>query len=392
MCDARTRPPPRTVRSGVESRPTRVVNLLPAVLIGLGAVVVWGAVVQLSNTLLLVLLAVIIAASLNPAVIWAHRVLRLPRAIAAGLILFFVVGGFGLLLWLLVPAVIDQVSSLIASVPAIVAQVQAWLAEASQQYPVLKSASESLSSTDLTGQLRGLLSSVPSTLLGAVGATTGLLGGILNGALLLIVGFTVLVQPEPLLRGAISAVPPKLRDDVSRAMIRIGAQLGGWLVATLLTSFVLSILVGIGLWIASLAGVHVENIFLFSVIAGITNVIPVIGGFFGLIPPVLSSLSPRPIDALIVGIIVFGVQKLIANVLSPVLLSSRVSLHPASLLVGVLIFSGLFGVLGAFLAVPFLVIIKAVYEELYLPGIGERVTEAEARGLVRGQEIAERES
>ena len=376
----------------MESRPTRVVNLLPAVLIGLGAVVVWGAVVQLSNTLLLVLLAVIIAASLNPAVIWAHRMLRLPRAIAAGLILFFVVGGFGLLLWLLVPAVIDQVSSLIASVPAIVAQVQAWLAEASQQYPVLKSASESLSSTDLTGQLRGLLSSVPSTLLGAVGATTGLLGGILNGALLLIVGFTVLVQPEPLLRGAISAVPPKLRDDVSRAMIRIGAQLGGWLVATLLTSFVLSILVGIGLWIASLAGVHVENIFLFSVIAGITNVIPVIGGFFGLIPPVLSSLSPRPIDALIVGIIVFGVQQLIANVLSPVLLSSRVSLHPASLLVGVLIFSGLFGVLGAFLAVPFLVIIKAVYEELYLPGIGERVTEAEARGLVRGQEIAERES
>ena len=376
----------------MEFRPTRVVNLLPAVLIGLGAVVVWGAVVQLSNILLLVLLAVIVAASLNPAVIWAHRVLRLPRAIAAGLILFFVVGGFGLLLWLLVPAVIDQVSSLIASVPAIVAQVQAWLAEASRQYPVLKSASESLSSNDLTGQLRGLLSSVPSTLLGAVGATTGLLGGILNGALLLIVGFTVLVQPEPLLRGAISAVPPKLRDDVSRAMIRIGAQLGGWLVATLLTSFVLSVLVGIGLWIASLAGVRVENIFLFAVIAGITNVIPVIGGFFGLIPPVLSSLSPRPIDALIVGIIVFGVQQLIANVLSPVLLSSRVSLHPASLLVGVLIFSGLFGVLGAFLAVPFLVIIKAVYEELYLPGIGERVTEAEARGLVRGQEIAERES
>jgi AI-2E family transporter len=211
----------------VESRPTRVVNLLPAVLIGLGAVVVWGAVVQLSNALLLILLAVIIAASLNPAVIWAHRVLRLPRAIAAGAILFFVVGGFGLLLWLLVPAVIDQISSLISSVPAIVAQVQTWLADASRQYPILKSASESLSSTDLTGQLRGLLSSVPSTLLGAVGATTGLLGGILNGALLLIVGFTVLVQPEPLLRGAISAVPPKLRDDVSRAMIRIGAQLGG---------------------------------------------------------------------------------------------------------------------------------------------------------------------
>jgi putative permease len=377
---------------GVESRPTRVVNLLPAVLIGLGAVVVWGAVVQLSNALLLILLAVIIAASLNPAVIWAHRVLRLPRAIAAGAILFFVVGGFSLLLWLLVPAVIEQISSLISSVPAIVAQVQTWLADASRQYPVLKSASESLSSTDLTGQLRGLLSSVPSTLLGAVGATTGLLGGILNGALLLIVGFTVLVQPEPLLRGAISAVPPNLRDDVSRAMIRIGAQLGGWLVATLLTSFVLSILTGIGLWIASLAGVHVENIFLFAVIAGITNVIPVIGGFFGLIPPVLSSLSPRPIDALIVGIIVFGVQQLIANVLSPVLLSSRVSLHPASLLVGVLIFSGLFGILGAFLAVPFLVIIKSVYEELYLPGIGERVTEAEAQALVRGQEIAERES
>lgn len=370
----------------MELRPVRIVNLVPAVLIGFALFILWGAISILAQTLLLIALAIIIAAGLNPMVVWANARLRMPRALAAAIIVFIVFGGFGLLAWSLVPAIVSQLSSLISSIPGSVTQVQKLIQDLSTRYPFLKSASESLSSADLSGQIQSALSAVPKTLATALGATTGLLNGLLLGLLLLIMGFAMLVQPEPLVKGAIQGVPPAYREAVTRAVARIGKQLGAWLIATIITSLVMSLLVALALSILTLFGIRVSNIFLFAVIAGVTQIIPVIGGLIGLIPPILSSLSPVPINALWVGIVIFAVQQVVFQGLNPIILSRSVNLHQASLLAGVLLFSALFGVVGAFLAVPFLIIIKSLYEEIYLPGLGGAgVTDAEVRDMIEGE-------
>jgi predicted PurR-regulated permease PerM len=355
------------------------------VLIGFALFILWGAISSLAQPLLLIVLALIIAAGLNPMVVWANTKLRMPRALAAAIIVFIVFGGFGLLAWSLVPAIVAQLSSLISSIPGSVTQVQKLIEDLSARYPFLKSASEGLSSANLSGQIQSALSAVPRTLATALGATTGLLNGLLLGLILLIMGFAVLVQPEPLVKGAISGVPPAYREAVSRAVARIGKQLGAWLVATIVTSVVMSALVALALGILALAGIRVQNIFLFAVIAGVTQIIPVVGGLIGLIPPVLSSLSPAPINALWVGLVIFGVQQIVFQGLNPIILSRSVNLHQASLLAGVLLFSALFGFVGAFLAVPFVIIIKALYEEIYLPGLGGAgMTDAEVKDVIEG--------
>ncbi len=369
----------------MELRPVRIVNLIPAVLIGFGIYVLWGAISTLGQPLLLIMLAMIIAAGLNPIVVWANTRLRMPRALAAAIILFAVFGGFGLLIWSLVPSIVAQLSSLISSIPNSVTQLQKTIEDLSDRYPFLKSAADGLSSANLAGQLQTALSAIPRTLLTAVGATTGVLNGLLLGLLLLIMGFAVLVQPEPLIKGAISGVPPAFRDAISRATTRIGRQLGAWLIATLVTSVVMSLLVAVALWVLTLFGIPVQSIFLFAVIAGVTQIIPVIGGLIGLVPPVLASLSPNPANALWVGIVIFGVQQVVFQGLTPIILSRSVNLHQASLLAGVLLFSALFGFVGAFLAVPFLIIIKALYEDIYLPSLGgTAVTDAQVQDMLEG--------
>ncbi|MFN3265683.1 MAG: AI-2E family transporter [Deinococcales bacterium] len=369
----------------METRPTRVVNLLPAALVVLGVLLLWGAVQTLGQTLLLITLALIIAAGLNPAVLWVTKY-RIPRGLAAALILFVVLGGTIGLVGALIPALISQLNSLISSIPAIAQNVQTWLVTSTASNPLLRSVSESLQSGDLAKQLQGLLSAVPSTLLSALGATSNILNGALLGMLLLLMGFTVLISPEPLLKGAIAAVPNQYRDEVSKALAKIGKQTAAWLTATLILSFVMGLAVGLGLWGLSLFGIQSGNILLWSVIAGVSNIIPVVGSLFGLIPPVLSSLSPSPQNAIWVALVIFMLQQIVFNVLSPIVMSRGVSLHPASLLVGVLLFSGLFGVIGAFLAVPFLIICKALYEELYLPAIGSRtVTDEDVAKVLRGE-------
>jgi putative permease len=369
----------------MDIRPIRVVNLVPAALIVLGVLLLWGAVQTLGQILLLITLALIIAAGLNPAVLWLTNH-RIPRGLAAALILFVVLGGGIGLIGALIPALVSQLNSLVSSIPSIAQNVQTWLVQSTSSNPLFKSVSESLQSGDLAKQLQGLLSAVPSTLLSALGATSNILNGALLGVLLLLMGFTVLISPEPLLKGALAAVPNHYRDEVSRAVAKIGKQIAAWLTATLFLSFVMGVAVGLGLAVLSLFGIQSGNILLWSVIAGVTNIIPVVGPLFGLIPPVLSSLSPEPQNAIWVALVIFVLQQIVFNVLSPIVLSRGVSLHPASLLVGVLIFSGLFGVIGAFLAVPFLIICKALYEELYLPAIGSKpVTDEEVAKVLRGE-------
>jgi putative permease len=367
---------------GMETPSTRIINLIPAVALAFALVLLRDVVAQIAQPLLLIALAIIIAAGLNPLVVWSHTRLRVSRGFAAGLILFLLLLGFSLLLWFLVPTLVNQLASLINGIPSQAERLQRTLLDLVERTPWLAGSAENVRNLNLSGQLSSLLSYVPTTLAGAVGATTNLFNGLLLAVLLLLMGFSMLVQPEPLLRGILSALPLDYRDNVGRALLQIGKQLGGWLNATVLLSLVMTLLVGLGLLILGLFGIRVENIFLFAVIAGVTQVIPVVGPLFGLIPPVVASLGV-PANALWIGITVFAAQQIVFQVLSPIVFSRGVSLHPASLLGGVLIFSGLFGVVGAFLAVPFLIIVKALYEELYLkrPGM-QAVSEEEVYKLI----------
>ena len=372
--------------AGMDSRSTRVINLFPAVALAFALVLLWGALNTLAPSLLLIALSVIIAASMNPAVNWLNVRLKFPRALGAALILFVVLGGIVFLVGALVPAVVAQLTALIAAIPATAKSVQQWLVTSSATNPVFKNLTDSLQTADLAQQLQGLLSAIPNTLLSAVGATGNVLNGAILALLLLLMGFTVLIRPDPLIKGALAAVPLSYRDEVSNAIARVGHQLSAWMISTLLLSLILAVSYFVVLAMLGAFGVRVGNIFLFSVIAGVTNFIPVVGPIFGLLPPVLSAFAPVPGNALWVLIVLFTVNFLVLNVVAPIVMARGVSLHPASNLGGVLLFSALFGVIGAFLAVPFAIVVKAIYEELYLPITGAApVSDADVSRIVHGQ-------
>ena len=376
----------------MDSRSTRVINLFPAVALAFGLVLLWGALNTLAPSLLLIALSVIIAASMNPAVNWLNVRLKFPRAIGAALILFVVLGGIVGLVGALVPAVIAQLTALIAAVPATAKSVQEWLVTSSATNPVFKNLTDSLQTADLAQQLQGLLSAIPNTLLSAVGATGNVLNGAILALLLLLMGFTVLIQPDPLMKGALAAVPLRYRDEVSKAIARVGRQLSAWMISTLLLSLILAVTYFVSLAILAAFGVRIGNIFLFSVIAGVTNFIPVVGPIFGLLPPVLSALAPVPGNALWVLVVLFSVNFLVLNVVAPIVMARGVSLHPASNLGGVLLFSALFGVIGAFLAVPLAIVVKAIYEELYLPITNAApVSDADVTRIIHGQSLEPRD-
>ena len=144
--------------------------------------------------------------------------------------------------------------------------------------------------------------------------------------------------------------------------MQLGSQLGSWLVGAIIVSVSVGVIVGVGLRI-----VGFQEALLFGVIAAVTNLIPYVGPIIGMVPPVLMALAGAEWSMALWAIgIAVGAQQLDAYVLSPIVYGRTVKLLPASNIVAVLVFGSLMGLIGVFLAVPLVIIIKALYEEVYL--------------------------
>lgn len=99
---------------------------------------------------------------------------------------------------------------------------------------------------------------------------------------------------------------------------------------------------------------------LISVLIGVTNVIPYFGPFIGAIPSILLIMVVDPIKSLFFAIFVFVLQQFDGNYLGPKILGGTTGLSPFWVIFSIILFGGLFGVLGMFVGVPVFAIIYSL--------------------------------
>jgi putative permease len=263
---------------------------------------------------------------------------------------------------LVAPRLVVQGSTFGSNLPAMLTGIQANARTLAERYPALEPGLNG----QLLEELTGWLNTNGSALMGNVAlAAGGLLSVLFSGLLVVVMVLFMLVNPEPLVRSLIGGIPPRSRPVVERVLVRIGEQLGRWLVGTLIVSCSVGLLVGTGL-----ALVGFRDALLFGAISAVTNVVPIVGPFVALFPPVLFAASEgawgMAVWAVAVNLIV---QQLDAYVISPFVLRRTVAIHPVSGIVGLLVFGALLGTPGVLLAMPLVIVVKAFYEEVYLNGL-----------------------
>lgn len=91
---------------------------------------------------------------------------------------------------------------------------------------------------------------------------------------------------------------------------------------------------------------------LISVIIGVTNIIPYFGPFIGAIPSILIIVLYDPWKALLFLIFILVLQQFDGNVLGPKILGDTTGLSALWVIFAIMLFSGIFGVLGMFIGVP----------------------------------------
>ena len=144
----------------------------------------------------------------------------------------------------------------------------------------------------------------------------------------------------------------------------VDRMFGGFIDGKILDSAIIGVLCYIGCVIF-----RFPNALLVSAIVGITNVIPFFGPFIGAIPSILLILIEDPIKAIWFGIFVLLLQQLDGNVIGPKILGDRTGISSFWVLFTIVLFGGLWGVVGMVIGVPLFAVIYDIVKKLVRRGL-----------------------
>jgi len=188
----------------------------------------------------------------------------------------------------------------------------------------------------------------------AVGTLVRTVGFIVGLVVIPIWLFFVLRDRERLPRVVAAAVPAGWRADADN-VLAILARIGGrWVRGQLLLGVAIFLATVIGLTALTAVGFREFGSFtlVLALIAGVLEWFPIIGPIVAAVPAILVGISISPVAAIAAAVLYLAIQQLENNLLVPKILGDAVELHPAVLIVALVVGGALFGIGGAILAAP----------------------------------------
>ena len=101
----------------------------------------------------------------------------------------------------------------------------------------------------------------------------------------------------------------------------------------------------------------------FSLLIGVTNMIPYFGNIMGMVPAAIITLFFSPIKSLELVLFIITLSNIDGWFISPKIIGDKVGLSPLLIILGIVLGGGLFGILGMLLGVPTIALVKILLEE-----------------------------
>ena len=299
--------------------------LIRYALVGLAlTVALFWMVYLVRGPLLLIYVSALLAIGLAPlvAVVERQRLIprrRLPRWAAILIIyLLFIVAlvAFGRLV--IVPLV-TQARELWAALPQMLQEAQQWLIE------------RGLLTRELS--LREAVAQAPVDGFDAVdtiiAAVWGFIGGVFGLVTILILAFYLLVDAEKLVRAFVRLFPRAERPRVEHACRRVSGKVSAWLGGQLLLAAVIGSSAALGLYLLG-----VPYFYVLALIAGVGEMIPIVGPLLAALPAVAVAFTVSPAMAIGVAAFFFVQQQVENHVLVPKVMERQVGISAAGVIPG----------------------------------------------------------
>ena len=308
--------------------------------------------------LVLVLIGLFVAVSLDPAVRWlVTRGVRRPFAVT--IVVLVLVALFGVFIWSIVPPVVEQSGKLFADLPG-------YLRRLSDQSKAVREVTDRY---HLTDRLTALVGELPARLAGgAVGFVQRFLGALASSLTVLVLSIYFMADMPRLRRGVVGLFPHRRRARATEIVDVVVDKVGGYMIGNI----IISVFAGVSSFIC-LELVRVPFALPLAVTVAIADLIPMIGATLGAVICVVVSVLTVDLwpAAAIVLLFFIAYQQLENYLIAPRVLRNTVDLSSVAVLLAALVGGAVLGLVGAIMAIPVAATVKVVMSPM-LPAADEQ--------------------
>ncbi|NQT97921.1 MAG: AI-2E family transporter [Candidatus Marinimicrobia bacterium] len=348
----------------------------------LGALyIIWP---YISSVVIMLVFAFLFTTVLLPFVDLLERKLG-KRVLGVLIITLAVTGGIGLFIGSFISQFVGQAKAVYDRVSQynIEEGVKSMVANFSAKLPAF--VTDSLPQGDgLTERLTGFISNITAyfqNLISMAGDLAGAIGSaFFTGVMVLIFTIIVMQNYHNFKRSLVHFIPNKYFEVGLRLVFNIERQVSNYLRGQFMAAASVAIMSTIGLLILNAFGANLTLVVFIGIIAGLANLIPLVGPFVGMVPAILIAVMnnlgneaaiahkliviPSPFYIFDIILMFIIVQQIDNNIVTPKLIGESVGLHPLMVMIALLIGGTLLGPLGMLLAVPAAGIIKVIGQEV----------------------------
>lgn len=279
---------------------------------------------QIRDILYLLFISFLLMTALRPLVEGLAR-FKVPKIIAIFAIYIIVFGFIGLSVASAIPVLIVQVSRFITELPRFISRVMPYW---------------DIDPKIFTQQIAPIGENV-------VRVTVGIFSNIVTTLTVLVFTFYFLLERSNIRKFFLDTVGVARGPEILSVIAEIEHRLGAWVRGQTFLMVTIGVLTYIGLTL-----LHVEFALPLAVIAGILEIVPMVGPIISAIPAILVATTVSPILAISVAALYFIIQQIENHAIVPIVMKKSVGLSPLITIVALMIGAKVAGAMGAVLAVP----------------------------------------
>jgi predicted PurR-regulated permease PerM len=295
------------------------------------------------------------------------------------IVILFIAGNFAFL----IPPVVRQGQVLWKEMPRLAAKGRAlgaeWLGAYQETIPLDIQQRIQSNLEKLAGTIGQALQEGVTRTVSVISSTISFFLGILVIPFWL---FYILNDAAKFRESALDLIPDKIELDLLNILRITDDIFSAYIRGQLLLCLFIGALATIGLLI-----VGVDFALLLGLIAGAFEILPFVGPILGAIPALIVAVLQSPITALWTLVVFIIIQQIENILLVPKVAGESVKLHPALIMVVLVVGNEALGLWGMLLAVPLAAVIRDVFKYLYLRFSDEGVSPEEAMARVRTEKM-----
>jgi predicted PurR-regulated permease PerM len=316
--------------------------------------------------ILIVFAGIVVSMAMAPSVDWLQRH-RLSRSLSVILIYLILLVLLIAFVVLLVPPIVEQLTATVPKIESYYRDLKAALVSSpllivrqiAEQMPAQINLTPTLAAPPAAGApaAGGALDAVSQVL----SATGSVLNGLFTLTALLLIGFYWTLEGERAVRAILQPLPGDQRESARDILTEIETRVGGYVRG----QGFLALVVGAAALIVYLV-IGLPAALAVALLAGLFELIPVLGPTLGAIPAVLVAFAYDPSKVIWVIAASALIQFVENNVLAPRVMHKTVGVNPVVTLLAIVAFGALFGFAGLLLAIPMAAVIQVLLDRSLL--------------------------